>query len=137
MRLVTRIGIAGAAALLAAGCGSGTGTFANRPRPPVPITITGSVSNTHVLISPASFGAGPITLEVTNAASRSVSLTVENSAGHAVAALQSINPDTPGVVKFDIAPGDYTVAASAPGIRPAALHVGRERPSAPRTVLEP
>ncbi|MEA2196670.1 MAG: hypothetical protein QOJ25_721 [Solirubrobacteraceae bacterium] len=131
------IGIVGATALLVAGCGGGTTTFANRPRPPVPITITGSVSNSRVLVSPASFGAGPINLEVTNGASRSVSLRVQNANGGQVAALQSINPDTPGVVKFDIAPGDYSVVASDPGIKPAQLHVGRERPPAPNTVLEP
>jgi hypothetical protein len=137
MRQVTMIGIVGATALLVAGCGSGTTTFANRARPPAPITITGSVSNSRVLISPASFGAGPINLEVNNAASQSVSLTVEDANGHRVAQLQSINPDTPGVVKFDIAPGDYSVVASGPGIKPAQLHVGRPRPPAPETVLEP
>jgi hypothetical protein len=137
MRQVTMIGIVGATALLVAGCGSGTTTFANHPRPPVPITITGSVSNSRVLISPASFGAGPINLEVNNAASQSVSLTVENANGHEVAQLQSINPDTPGVVKFDIAPGDYSVVASQAGIKPASLHVGHPRAPAPDSVLEP
>jgi hypothetical protein len=137
MRQVTMIGIVGATALLVAGCGSGTTTFANHRRPPVPITITASVSNSRVLISPASFGAGPINLEVNNAASRSVSLTVENANGHQVAQLQSINPDAPGVVKFDIAPGDYSVVASQAGIRPAELRVGHPRPPAPDTVLEP
>lgn len=131
------IGIVGAAALLVAGCGGNTTTFVNRPRPPVPITITASVSNSRVLISPTSFGAGPINLEVNNAASRSVSLTVQNASGHPVAALQLINPDTPGVVKFDIPRGRYVVVASEPGIKAAELHVGPERPSAPSTVLEP
>ena len=137
MRQVTMIGIVGATALLVAGCGGATTTFANRPRPPVPITITGSVSNARVLISPARFGAGPINLEVNNAASQSVSLSVENANGQRVAQLQSINPDTPGVVKFDIAPGEYSVVASEPGIKPAQLHVGRPRPPASDAVLEP
>ena len=137
MRQITMIGIVGAAALVVAGCGGSTATFANRPRPPEPITITGSVSNSRVLITPATFGAGPIDLEVTNAASRSVSLTVQDARGHSVADLQSINPDTPGVVKFDIAPGNYAVIASEHGIKPAELHVGSERPSAASRVLEP
>jgi hypothetical protein len=137
VRQITMIGIVGAAAILATGCGGGTGTFANRPRSPQPITITGSVSNSRVLISPTAFGAGPIDLIVTNAASRSVSLAVHDASGRAVADLQSINPETPGDVKFDIAPGDYLVTASQAGIKPAELHVGSERPSAGNGVLQP
>lgn len=137
MRQVTMIGMLGAGALLLAGCGSAGKPFADQPRPPSPITITGSINNSRVLISPATFGAGPINLEVTNAATRSVSLTVRKADGEAVAAVQSINPQTPGVVKFDIKPGHYAVVASDHTIRPAELRVGRERPSAPASVLEP
>lgn len=137
MRQVTAIGIVGATAILVTACGGGTGTFANKPRPPVPITITGSVDNSRVLISPSTFGAGPINLVVTNAASRSVSLAVRNASGHPVANLPAINPQTPGEVKFDIAPGDYAVIASEPSIKPAELHVGRERPSAGSGLLQP
>jgi hypothetical protein len=131
------IGIVGATVILVCGCGSGTGTFANKPAPPEPITITGEISNSRVLISPASFGAGPINLEVTNAANRSVSLAVQNTSGHAIASLQSINPDTPGVVKLDIAPGDYLVVANQPSIKPAELHVGSERSSPGNSLLQP
>jgi hypothetical protein len=137
MRQVTMIGIVGATVILVSGCGGSAGTFANRPSPPEPITITGQVSNSRVLISPTSFGAGPINLEVTNAANRSVSLAVQNANGHSVADLQSINPDTPGDVKFDIAPGDYLVIASEPSIKPAELHVGGERSSAGNSLLQP
>jgi hypothetical protein len=137
MRQVTVIGIVGATVLLVSACGGGTGTLASRPPPPAPITITGQVSNSRVLISPTSFGAGPINLEVTNAASRSVSLAVQNANGRTIAALQSINPDTPGVVKLDIAPGDYLVVASDTGIKPAELHVGSERPTSGNGLLQP
>jgi hypothetical protein len=137
MRRITMIGIVGATAILLSGCGGRAGTFANTPRAPEPITITGSVSNARVLISPTTFGAGPINLEVTNAASQSISLAVRDASGHSVADLPSINPQTPGVVKFDIAPGDYAVVASPPGIKPARLHVGSERPSAANGVLQP
>lgn len=137
MRQVTMIGMLGAGALVLSGCGSGGKPFADHPRPPSPITITGSISNSRVLISPAAFGAGPINLEVTNAATQSESLTVRKADGEAVAAVQSINPQTPGVVKFDIAPGRYAVVASDRAIKPAELRVGRERPSAPSSVLEP
>lgn len=137
MRQVTMIGMLGAGALLLSACGSGGKPFADHPRPPSPITITGSINNSRVLISPTAFGAGPIDLEVTNAATHSVSLTVQRADGKAVAAVQSINPQTPGVVKFDISPGHYDVVASDHAIRPAELRVGRERPSAPASVLEP
>ncbi len=127
----------GATAMTLAGCGGSAGTYENQPRTPQPIDITGSVNNSRVLISPSAFGAGPISLEVTNAASQSVSLTVQDQNGHPLADLQSINPDTVGEVKFDIGPGDYLVTASQPGIHPAELHVGNERPSAANDVLQP
>jgi hypothetical protein len=137
MRQITMIGIAGATAILITGCGGGTGTYANKPRSPEPITITGSVSNSRVLISPTTFGAGPINLIVTNLASRSISLAVQSANGHAVANLQEINPQAPGDVKLDIAPGDYVVIANQAGIKPAELHVGSERPSTANGVLQP
>lgn len=131
------IGMALAASLLLSACGSSTKTLPSAPRVPLPITITGQVSNSRVLVSPTTFGAGPINLDVTNAADHSVTLTVQNAGGVAVAAVQSINPQTPGVVKFDISPGDYAVVTSQHGIRPARLHVGHERASAPLSALEP
>jgi len=131
------IGILGVTAIAVSGCGGSTGTFKNNPRPPEPINVTGSINNARVLISPTSFGAGPIDLRVTNAASQSVSLTVRSESGQAIANLQSINPDTPGEVKFDITPGSYIVTASQLGIRPATLRVGKERPSAASAVLQP
>jgi hypothetical protein len=137
MRQVTMIGIVGVAVILVAGCGAGSGTYAGKSSPPEPITITGSINNSRVLVSPASFGAGPIDLVVTNAASRSVSLAIQNANGRSIAAVQSINPDTPGEVKLNIAPGDYIVIASQPSIKPAELHVGSERPSTANSLLQP
>jgi hypothetical protein len=137
MRQITTIGIVAATALLVSACGGSTGTFANKARPPEPITITGQVNNSRVLISPRTFGAGPINLVVTNAATQSVSLAVRDASGRPVANLQSINPQTPGVVKLDIAPGEYAVIASQAGIKPAELHVGSERPSPGNGLLQP
>lgn len=131
------IGILGASAMLVSGCGTSTVTFKNKLRPPAPINVTGFVSNSRVMISPRSFGAGPINLYVTNAASQSVSLTVRKANGSPVADLQSVNPDTPGVVKFNITPGDYQVVANQPGIRPAELHVGSERSGGSSAGLQP
>ena len=137
MRQVWMIGIVGVTAILVSGCGAGSGMFADRPPPPEPITITGSINNSRVLISPASFGAGPINLEVTNAASRSVSLAIQNASGRSIADLQSINPEPPGDVKLNIAPGDYVVVASAPSIKPAELHVGKQRSGTANSMLQP
>jgi hypothetical protein len=137
MRRITMIGVLGATAMIATGCGGSTTTFKNAPRPPAPINITGSVNDSRVLISPSSFGAGPINLYVTNAASRSVTLTVRSPSGVSVARLPWINPDTPGEVKFNPGPGVYQVIATPSGIRPAELHVGGERPNAANSLLQP
>src|SRR4051794_6107508 len=64
------------AALLIAGCGS-ENDYANNPRPPSPITITASINDGRVEVSPQRFGAGPITLVVTNQAGRSTDLVIE------------------------------------------------------------
>ena len=55
-----------AAAAAAAGCGAGGSGHTNEPRPPVPIVVTASISNDRVSVSPRMFGAGPISLVVTN-----------------------------------------------------------------------
>ena len=48
-----------------AGCGSDT-SYRNEPRPASPIVVTASINKDAVAVSPRRFGAGPITLIVTN-----------------------------------------------------------------------
>src|SRR3954447_19348929 len=69
------LGVAGAAPL-GAGCGS-ENDYANKPRPPSPITITAAISSKKVEVSPKRFGAGPITLVVTNQSGKSADLVLE------------------------------------------------------------
>ena len=70
MRRTTRSGAmalpsAVAAAIVLAGCGA-TADSRTDPRPPAPIVLTASISDQRVSVSPRSFGAGPISLIVTN-----------------------------------------------------------------------
>src|SRR3954453_7362917 len=67
-----------ATALLGAGCGSES-DYANNPRPPSPITITAAISGGRVEVSPKHFGAGPVTLVVTNQTQRLRDLVLESS----------------------------------------------------------
>jgi hypothetical protein len=143
----TAIAIFVAGVLGAAGCGSTTQP-ASQPRPPVPVSLSIYIDNTRVSISPSSVGAGPILLIVTNQASQTESLTIA-PAGSGQPALATTGPISPqAITQLSVnvkSPGDYTVgtggAGGAPsgsaGIRSAALHIGRMRPSSDNTLLQP
>jgi hypothetical protein len=109
------------------------------PRPPTPITISAYVSPTRVSVSPASFGAGPITLLVTNQSQTSQEVTFETgSAGSSVTQTTGpINPGDTGEIKLFVRQGEYRLRASSGAISPATLMVGGERPSAQNEVLQP
>ena len=62
------------------GCGS-SGSYKNAPRPPSPIVITAAIVPHQVSVSPRRFGAGPITLIVTNETSASQQLTLRSRSG--------------------------------------------------------
>src|SRR5438270_3335601 len=93
-----------AAALLLAGCGSGS-HYANNPRPPSPITITAAISGNRVEVSPTRFGAGPITLVVTNQTQRLRDLVLESAGrgpGPAAQHTGPINPQGTASMKADL-----------------------------------
>ena len=128
----------GAAAALV-GCGS-TSNYANLPRPPAPITVTAAIINGHVLVSPARFGAGPITLVVTNQTPRSQELTFETSelGGTQSGVRQAsgpINPQSTATLKADVRQGSYILRGR--GVRPARIVVGPKRQSAQNDLLQP
>jgi hypothetical protein len=135
------LGVSGAA-LLVAGCGSGS-NYANKPRPPSPITITASISGNRVEVSPRKFGAGPITLVVTNQTGRSRDLVLETdtSGEPSRAGIRQqtgpINPQGTASLKADLRQGRYTVRVRNGEIRPASLVVGRKRTSAQNQLLQP
>jgi hypothetical protein len=145
MRRAT-IGILALSAVVA-GCG-GTKHFANEPRPATPVNLTVYISNSRVLISPDSVGAGPVTFIITNQGSQAESLTVQPTAGGAaLASTAPINPQATSEVEVNFTPGTYTVginaagtdAASASGgqIQSASLIVGPHRPNSNGELLQP
>src|SRR5437763_9684419 len=57
--------------------GCGGSSFKDKPRPPVPIQLTGVITDKNITVSPAKFGAGPITLVISNQTQQSHSVTLE------------------------------------------------------------
>jgi len=144
-RIRVRAGLSAAAAVaLLTGCGADT-SYRNSPRPASPITVTASISSQRVLVSPTRFGAGPITLVVTNQTGRSRELVLQSNqqAGSGTTApgpqaTGPINPQGTASLKADLTEGSYVVnVRGGAGIRPAALHVGHPRSSAQNQLLQP
>jgi len=134
-QVVPSLALAGA---LVAGCGA-SNDYKNEPRPPAPIVVTASINKNEVAVSPKRFGAGPITLIVTNQTGASQQLTVEVNTGQAgfKGRTGPINPRDTGQLKADLARGTYSVHVDGNSIRPAQLTVGRERASAQNDLLQP
>jgi hypothetical protein len=126
------------AATAVVGCGGGT-SYKNEPRPPAPIIVSASINNRQVAVSPHRFGAGPITLIVTNQTGASQQVTVEINTGAAgfKGRTGPINPRDTGQLKADLPRGIYSVHVDGPSIRGARLLVGKPRPSAQNEVLQP
>lgn len=110
-----------------------------RARPPAPLTISAYISPTRVSVSPASFGAGPITVLVTNQSQTSQQVTFETgTSGSSVTQTTGpINPGDTGQIKLFVRQGDYRLRASSGAISPATVMVGSERASAQNEVLQP
>jgi hypothetical protein len=115
----------------------------NELRPPSPIVITASISKQRVSVSPRRFGAGPITLVVTNQTDRSQQITLETAdepgAQHAGVRQVTgpINPRDTASLDADVSRGTYTVRTAGRGIDPARLRVGARRASAQNDLLLP
>jgi hypothetical protein len=126
------------AGVLVAGCGA-SNDYKNEPRPPAPIVVTASINKNQVAVSPKRFGAGPITLIVTNQTGASQQLTLEVNSGQAgfKGRTGPINPRDTGQLKADLARGTYSVHVDGNSIRPAQLTVGRQRASAQNDLLQP
>jgi hypothetical protein len=122
----------------AVGCGS-SNDYKNEPRPPSPIVVTASINHNQVAVSPRRFGAGPITLIVTNQTGASQQLTVEINNGQSgfKGRTGPINPHDTGQLNANLGTGTYSVHVDANSVRPARLTVGRSRPSAQNDLLQP
>lgn len=127
-------------ALLATGCGGEDEGYANDPRPPSPIVLTASIGQKAVSVSPDTFGAGPVSLVITNQTSAAQQITFESAGGEAGFTQRTgpINPGDTATLKADIMrPGKVTVKVQGDGIEPAELDVGRQRASAQDELLQP
>ncbi|HEY8638100.1 MAG TPA: hypothetical protein VIL64_02575 [Solirubrobacteraceae bacterium] len=134
--------IAAIAALALAGCGTGS-DYKNNPRPATPIVVTASISALKVSVSPATFGAGPVTLIVTNQtkASQQITLETDNAIGSSKSGFRQqtgpINPRDTAQLKADLTQGTWSVHVAGGSIKPARLNVGSKRPSAQNELLQP
>jgi hypothetical protein len=127
------------ASVVIAGCG-GSDTYKNNPRPASPIVITAAITPKGVSVSPTHFGAGPISLVVTNQTESSQRLTIArevNGQQQPNGETGPINPHDTASLKADVDPGDYTVSVDGNSIKPAKLTVGEKRKSAQNDLLEP
>jgi hypothetical protein len=146
MRIRT-IGQLAFTALVVSACGSAGGQSPSAARPANPVNLTVYVNDSRVSVSPAHVGAGPITFIVTNQASRSEALAI-SMGGSTLASTAPINPQGTTQVSVDFKPGEYTIATGNRGgndaqlskqssIRPASIHIGRQRASSSNSVLQP
>jgi hypothetical protein len=131
-----------ALALGAAGCGGDSGKFANKPRPASPITVTAAIDKSRVRVSPPKFGAGPVTIIVSNQSGAAQQVTFEtNEIGGTEGGIRkSVGPvgdtDT-ATLQVDPRQGTYQLSVKSKSVRPAAIAVGKPRASAQNQLLQP
>ena len=128
--------------LVLGGCGGEGDDYENRARPPEPIVVSASIADGRVSVSPRSFGAGPITLIVTNQTEAAQELTLETDeiGGEGPGIEQNSGPINPGdtaSLKADLTRGTYKVAVEGNGIQGASIKVGASRKSAQDELLQP
>ena len=118
------------ATAFAAGCGDED--FANDPRPPVTAELTGVIQDDKVTVSPASLGAGPVRITISNQTERPYTVTLEGES--LVRRSNAVNPGDTATLQSTLAEGTYEVRAGSEKameqeIAPALLEIGRERPA--------
>jgi hypothetical protein len=121
--------------LAIAGCG-GDDEARSEQRPPVPINVSVVVGLEGVTVSPAKFGAGPVTLLVANESGAAQSLTIDGP--RLRRSVGPINPQDTATVRLRVQPGEHTLSAEeSAGLREGTLTVGPERESAQNDLLLP
>jgi len=139
-RAATALGLL-AAGLLGAGCGGDDTPYANDARAAAPINVSVAISDERVLVSPDSFGAGPINLVVSNQTDASQKLTLESddtsSAPGLTQSTGAINPRGAATLKVGVDEGIYALRVDGDGVRPAMLDVGPDRPTSENDLLQP
>jgi hypothetical protein len=122
-------------------CGD-SGTFANDPRPPAPITVTAAIDKSRVRVSPEKFGAGPVTVIVSNQSGSSQEITFETDeiGGTQGGIRKSSGPvadhDTASL-QVDPREGTYRLSVKDRAVQPAQLTVGAPRKSSQDELLQP
>jgi hypothetical protein len=131
-------------ALALASCGDSSHKYANAERPPTPIVVSASIDDKSIEVSPKKFGAGPITLIISNQSSQSQQVTLETNSepgdsGPGQKAIQTgpINPRETASVKGQVSQGTYALRVGGDGIRAARVMVGKQRSSAQNDLLQP
>jgi hypothetical protein len=133
-----------AAACALASCGDDGPKYANAERPPSPIVISASINDDTVQVSPKKFGAGPITLVISNQSTSSQQVTLETNdepgdSGPGVKAIETgpISPRETAAVKGDLKEGTYSLHVGGDSVRAARVVVGKQRPSSQNDLLQP
>jgi hypothetical protein len=124
-----------AGALGLAACG-GDDSARSENRPPIPINISVVIGEQRITASPTKFGAGPITLLVTNQSRVQHSLTIDGP--RVKQTVGPINPEDTGTLKVTVQTGEYQLTPeSQASLSPAKLTVGPERASSQNQLLTP
>lgn len=120
--------------LVMAGCGGGSGRGKNN-RPPIPIVVAVQIGENEVTASPQMFGAGPITLLVSNQTRVPQKLTVD---GPRLKRTLPVDSSDTASLKIVPQPGDYTLSLDeTQQAKEFTLHVGAKRGSAQNRLLTP
>ena len=125
--------VLGALAIGVSACGEDD--FENESRPPSPIEITAAIDDRSVSVSPSEFGAGLVTITISNQTDEPTTLTL-------VGPSDEESPEIPaggtGSIKANLAEGDYEASAGASStIKTQTVKVGPERESAQNDLLLP
>jgi hypothetical protein len=136
-------GCALVAALAVSACGGSDHKYKNADRPPTPIVISAAIDDQQVTVSPRRFGAGPITLVISNQSNATQQVTLEtvdaagSEPGQKAVQTGPINPRETASVKADVQPGTWELHTAGGDVSPARITVGRQRPSAQNDLLQP
>ncbi len=110
----------------------------------MPIVISAAINDDAVSVSPKQFGAGPITLIISNQSTSSQQVTLETTddpggSSPGVKAIETgpISPRETASVKGEVKQGTYALRVGADGVRAARIVVGKQRPSAQNELLQP
>jgi hypothetical protein len=138
---VRRIAVIALALTATAGCG-GEEPRENLDRPPPPVTMTAAVQDDIVRVTPASVGAGPITLVVANQSDQPQTVTFETdelggTQGGNIASSPIIAPGGTGRLTIDAREGTYSVHVEDEAIRAARVEIGPPRESGQDRLLLP